>query len=371
MVAKKRISVAATILIMVVAFPFSAIAQTKHISKWFVKNYQFDFLTNPVTISQLEEPFYDKTNRNRNVYFDADGRVRLVQVGFTLYDGDGNEIKYEDGEPSVNFSHFIPLPNNDNIICGIGGGALYKIDIEKNEIISVENINFTNFRAVHNADCSGVWLFWTDGYSIKRQLLTSDGIKEAYSTPLNNVGTQNASCNLSWDCKYYTWSDYVCDNLCEHVVYFGVFDRRTATFRQTAMHNFGGKVYKGVFAPDNSKVYFSIQQNGEKIVEVPIVDDVPDFNRMRTICQFNYSPPHLLSSVHFGLDGRLYVFDMDKVHVIEFFDDGQFKVTKNFLTLEGNSYSHGFGSYLFDWYSDDPCFGSPCPDMPAPVIIAE
>ena len=201
-----------------------------------------------------------------------------------------------------------------------------------------------------------------------RHLLTSDGIRETPSQSI--VGyPQNILCELSWDCKHYTWCSSDDNNA---IVYFGRFDRRTASFHQTAMYDFGGgTIYTGVFAPDNSKVYYSIRQNGEKIVEVPIVDGIPDFDRMKTICQFNYSPSHLISQVHFGLDGRLYIFDKDKVHIVEFFDDGQFKVTKNFLTLKSYSIYNGFISYLSDWYSDDPCSGTQCPDMPAPVIIKE
>ncbi len=368
MVAKKQSLMAATVLIMVAAFPFCVLAQTKHVSKWIVENYQLDFSTNPVTISQLDEPFHTATTKHRNAYVDEDGNVRLVQVGFALYDGNGNEIKYEGGVPTVKFSYFIPMPNNDNIICGIGNGYLYKIDIENNEIISVEQNNAISdilAIAVHNADCSGVWLIQSDGNSIKRHLLTSDGIIEAQ--PLNIVGyPQNILCKLSWDCKYYTW----CDD--SKVVYFGRFDRRTASFQQTATHNFGDvSIYTGFFAPDNSKVYYSIRQNGEKIIEVPIVNDAPDFNRMRTICQFNYSPPHLLSEVRFGLDSRLYVYDKGYIHIVEFFEDGQFKFTKNYLSMESKSYARVFYSHLPDWYSDDPCSGTPCPDMPAPVIIRE
>ena len=218
---------------------------------------------------------------------------------------------------------------------------------------------------MHNADCSGVWLIQSDGNSIIRHLFTSDGIKE--SPPQNIVGyPQNILCEVSWDCNFYLW----CGD--GGNVYFGRFDRRTASFQQTASHNFGdATIYTGVFAPDNSKVYFSIRQNGEKIVEVPVIDDIPDFDRMRTICQFNYRPSHLITQVHFGLDGRLYIFDKELVHVVEFFDDGQFKLTKNFLTLNSSSIYNGFISYLSDWYSNDPCSGTPCPDMLAPVIMQE
>lgn len=209
-----------------------------------------------------------------------------------------------------------------------------------------------------------MWLIQSDGSSIIRQLLTSDGIKE--TPPLSIVGyPQTILCELSWDCNFYTW----CGG---GNVYFGRFDRRTASLHQTATHDFGNAtIYTGVFAPDNSKVYYSIRQNGEKIVEVPVIDGIPDFDRMRTICQFNYSPSHLITQVHFGLDGRLYIFDKEIVHVVEFFDDGQFKLTKNFLTLKSSSIYNGFISYLSDWYSDDPCSGTQCPDMPAPVIIME
>ena len=48
---------ATTVLILVVAFAFDTMAQTKHVSKWIVENYLFDFSTNPVTIQQLEPPF--------------------------------------------------------------------------------------------------------------------------------------------------------------------------------------------------------------------------------------------------------------------------------------------------------------------------
>ena len=367
MVTKTQTIKAAIILVMVAVFPFVSMSQTKNVSKWIVGNYLFDFTTSPMTISKLEEPFCGLYGNRKNLYIDADGKVRLVQIAHALYDGDGNEIKYEDGEPKAHFSYLIPMPNNDDIICGIGDGFLYKIDIEKKEIISVEQNNtYYNLPIiVHNADCSGVWLIQSDGKSIIRHLLTSDGIKEF--PPISNVGyPDNILCNLSWDCKYYTW----CNS--DEYVYFGRFDRRSASFQQIAMHNFGkATIYKGVFAPDNSKVYYSIRQNGEKIIEVPIVDGIPDFNNMRTICQFNYSPPHLISEIRFGLDGRLYIYDKGIVHVVEFFDDGQFKVTKNFLTMDGKFFMRVFPSYLSDWYSDDPCSGTQCPDMPAPVIIKD
>ena len=363
---------AAIILIMVVAFPFVTVSQTKHVSKWFVGNYLLDFTTNPITISQLESPFYNKNEYRRKHYVDADGRIRLVQVGTMLYDGEGNEIKHNGQSLTVHFSYLIPMPNNDHIICGIGGGSLYKIDIEKNVIISVEHdVAFPEgFFAIHNADCSGVWLIQPYGNSINRQLLTSEGIIDAQSVPVSNIGyDQNTIYNFSWDCKYCTWSGS--DGI-RAIVYIDRFDRRTATFQQIATYNFGeGSVYSGIFAPDNSKVYYSLRHYGEKIVEVPIGDDVPDFDNMRTICQFNYKPSHLIAHFYFGLDGRLYIFDKGEIHVVEFFDDGQFKFTKNFLTLEGSSFLHGFGTYLPDWYSDDPCSGTPCPDMPAPVIIKE
>lgn len=372
MVAKKQLSVAAIILIMVAAFPFCVTSQTKHVSKWIVENYWFDFSTNPVSISQLEGVFYEKKSSS-NIYIDADGAVRLVQVGFALYDGNGNEIKYEGAEPAVKFSYFIPMPNNDNIICCIGEGALYKIDIENNKIISVErDVVFPDiFLAVHNADCSGIWLLQLDGYSIKRQLLTSEGIKEAHSTPLSDV-SRDALCNLSWDCKYYTWRDFVCDKICDRVVYFGVFDRRTGTFRQTSSHIFKWPigVYTGVFAPDNSKVYYALNQDDKKkIVEIPIVGDSLEFNRMKTVCQFETSTR--LSTIRMGLDGRLYVFENKNIHVVEFYDNGKSRFINNYLTLDTNTPSVSFYSYLPDWYSDDPCSGTPCPDMPAPVIIRE
>ena len=39
--------------------------------------------------------------------------------------------------------------------------------------------------------------------------------------------------------------------------------------------------------------------------------------------------------------------------------------------MDGKFFMRVFPSYLSDWYSDDPCSGSPCPDMPAPVIVKD
>lgn len=132
MVVKTLFIKMASILVLV-AFPFVTVSQTKHVSKWFAGEYLFDFTTNPVTISQLEQPFEDNSRR-RNIYVDANGNVRLVQLGFALYDGDGNEIKFEGENPAVRFLYFIPKPNNDNIICAIGETLLYEIDIEKKKL---------------------------------------------------------------------------------------------------------------------------------------------------------------------------------------------------------------------------------------------
>lgn len=363
---------ATIVLILVVAFAFDTMAQTKHVSKWIVGNYLLDFSTNPVTFKELEPP-YDTENKRKEMYIDADGAIRLVVVGATLYDSKGNKIQYEE-EQTPSFSHLIPMPNNDNIICCMEDGTLCKIDIDKNEIISVEkNAVFQNFQAVHNADCSGIWLIQHDGKSINRQLLTSNGVIQAHNTPLsNNDFPKELGWKLSWNCKYYTGCDRIGTNYQNDGIYFGLFNKRTATFKLTATHTFEGKtVIASAFSPDNSKVYYAVRKNHEvEIVEIPIVNDTPDFENVKEICQFSLKAP-LLLTMHFGIDGRLYIFDKKNIGVVEFDNNGHSSFTKNILTLNTNTPALSWFSYLYDWYSDDYCNNTPCPEMPAPKIIME
>lgn len=375
MIMKKQIITVAAILIFVAAFSFIATAQTKHVSKWIVDNYWFDFTTIPVTISQLESPFYvTERNPQKHLYIDANGVIRLVLIGKKIYSANGNEIKYNDGEIDVNFSYLIPLPNNDNIVCAIGGNTLCKIDIEKNEILSVEpNIILPTFKAVHNSDCSGVWLIQTDNNSIKKQMLTSDGITKTYKTELSNDEYPKKDLwNLSWDCKYYAGCEDMV-GLDKYVVYFGRFDRRTATFHQTTTHIFEGKVVRaGIFSPDNTSVYYAFcKGRTAEIVAFPIIDGNINFDQNKKICQFSIRPP-ITFSMYFGTDKRLYIFNKENISVVQFYDDGQYKLIENILTINTATPTLSCSSYLFDWYSDNPCSNNmPCPYIPAPVIKLE
>jgi len=81
---------------------------------------------------------------------------------------------------------------------------------------------------------------------------------------------------LSWNCKYYIGrNDYT------NEVFFGYFDRRAASFRNVA-HCSMFTMNNGVFSPDDSKIYFPIRENRIiKIVEIPIVDEIPNFEKKK------------------------------------------------------------------------------------------
>ena len=155
---------------------------------------------------------------------------------------------------------------------------------------------------------------------------------------------------------------------------FGKFNRRNATFNQTASYIVKNKRFTGnpAFSPDNSKVYYALYHDRTmEVIEIPIVDDIPIFEKERQICKFNYRPPIIGIGMHFGLDGRLYFFNMKKLSVVDFSDADNPKFIENFMTLETNVSTLAYTKHLFDWYSSTPCSGIPCPDISAPIIIAE
>ncbi len=350
--------------IIVTTFSFDALSQSKHVSKWIMDNYLFDFTDNSLSIDNLPDYLYSSPNTSptKRMYVDSDGKIRLSSFNTILYDCFGNEIKSDKLNQITDIYYFIPLPDNDDIICGIcKDGTIIKIDIKDYKIVSVEYNNFVpNFTIVHNADCSGVWLIQIDGNAINRQLLTSNGIKEGYNT-ISDFNFNNISLKLSRNCKYY-----IGRNKYTNEVFFGYFDRRTASFRNVA-HCSMSTMNNGVFSPDDSKIYFPIRENRIiKIVEIPIVDEKPNFESKKEIFSFSTRAPYLFE-MHFGLDGRLYMIDKKEVHVLEFLNNGKYKLTKNIFTLESLITTNIY-SFLADWYLDESCSGTPCPEIAKPII---
>ncbi len=362
------------------------IGQSKHLSLMRLGNYCFDFDSNPVSISELS----DNLN-NTQWYVDSNGVLRLI-----AYNKNGSvynsNMELVSGTERKHVSLFVPKPGNSNLVYCFYENDYFVIDLTKNMVVDsvfgYMPYDVTNsFLAVHHSNCNDVWIVRFTNKRQLRFLLTSSGLKYEGETIIDtnnyksNIDDVKQWCvRLSVDCQYYT-AVLDCSRYME--VYFGNFNRSSGLFERVAQYEFPSKGYgycgvmSSIFSYDNSKIYYSVRVDEEKlaysIYEVILRDGVPDFDNCKKIYSYDPSSLRMWLQFYYGLDGIIYTMCPSRQNIgkIEIGSDGETIFTPSIRKLSERLSIDYFDCRVSSWFMQNPCeeYSDPCSNMKPPVIM--
>jgi hypothetical protein len=110
-----------------------------------------------------------------------------------------------------------------------------------------------------------------------------------------------------------------------------------------------------IISPDNTKIFYITQTDKSiDILQVKIIDNVPDFNNYQVLSRINNNGGIFkIPDLFYGHDGNIYVaYYMDKVGMIEFDDDGNAYYEDNILPSLPHFYPRTL-NFVSTWFSDD------------------
>lgn len=381
----KLFYIAMRIWIILIAFSFSANAQSRHASVWNLCNFHFDFGNESSVISEI--PSYLK---NSVYYVDKNGDTRLILRNNGLYNGKLERISTEENPISWDYQHnfptfFVPNPTDENYVFLFNMNDYYLIDLSKNGIvdykINFDELKFCKVLAVHSADCKSILLIYMDSekiiqYKIQNKKIEYVGTEylQKNNYPKGFVGSiDRFTVNLSKNCDYYvaTEPDWT-------FLYYGRFDRQAGSFIRLGSFDYSSDSQNGVFSRvvasiisnDGTKLYFTAckaDDNSFCIAEVDIKNGIPDYENYRIF--YHDSHRSFFSggyNFYYGYDSKIYTYNVYldteqqqfnlvfQVGTIDADENG--KTFFNYQTFEHAKYmSYTWPFFVSSWFSDNSC----------------
>ena len=363
----------------------TANAQSKHASLWRIGSYCLDFNGNTPTFHphDLDDKIGGITS-NCVWYVDREGSLSVV-AGYdngkiAIFNKNTENFDELTTEYQLSDGFFVPMPGDESKVFYIEQNRYFLIDLKLKTItLKGNNISILRFYhiAVHNADCDKVWLFNIDKKVWTTYLLTQSGIEKVKEITLDESNYNSFPSKYNWevklsaDCQHYTmvnFDDYKTE------VYYGDFNRQTGEFTRKSSYDFGEDyrhINNSIIAPDNSRIYYyyNTSTRNAHVVEVPIVDGVPEYEKKKIIYSGTANLAGMYRMMFYGLDNKVYILDGSwrKIHTIEINAQGEsvFTDTKFEIPKDNN-----FGRYIdfvSSWFLEKPCDESST-ENPDPIV---
>lgn len=367
----------------------TANAQSKHAALWRSGSYCLDFNGNQPTyhphnladkIDGYSETFdcvwYTDSNGVLTIVAGyGDGKIAIYNKNTELFDELNTECQ-------LGVGFFVPMPGDESKVFYIEQNRYFLIDLKLKTItLKDDNINILHFYniIVHHTDCDKVWLISTDKKVWTTYLLTQSGIEKVKENTLavSDYKTFPTShswiVNLSPDCKHYTMVNF--DSGKDNTeVYYGDFDRQTGELTRKSRYDFGKEynhLINSIIAPDNSRIYYLYNPSFSQIclIEVPIVDGVPDYSKQKNIYSETKSLAPGLRTMIYGLDKKVYIIDgwLKKINSIEINAQGESVFTDTKFEMSGSELGERKIDFVSSWFLEKPC-GESSIENPDPIV---
>jgi len=364
----------------------TANAQSKHASLWRIGSYCLDFNGNTPTFHPHDLDYkIGGITSNCVWYVDSDGSLSVV-AGYengkiAIYDKDTEKFNELTSEYQLGDGFFVPMPGDESKVFYIEQNRYFLIDLKLKTIsLKGDDINILRMHhiAVHHSDCDKVWIINTDKKIWTTYLLTPLGIEKVREVALDESdynsfpSRYNWEVSLSADCEHYTmvnFDDYKTE------VYYGDFDRQTGEFTRKSRYDFGEDyrhINNSIIAPDNSRIYYyyNTSTRNAYVVEVPIVDDVPNYEKKKIIYSGTANLAGMYRMMFYGLDNKVYILDGSwrKIHTIEINAQGESVFTDTKFEIPKDNDFGRYIDFVSSWFLEKPCDESstenPCPTIP-------
>lgn len=350
-------------ILVFIIFVSNLYAQSKHAQIWYIYGYKFDFTSHQTQISKIKNQDF-----NTVWYIDENGNHALTVTEGNLYDENMQKIA---GNNDWMSGFFVPMPMNENFVYYFGKDKIYLIDVPNKTVrdIVLNNcpnpvFDFARHIVVQHKDCDKMWIINKEDDVTREYLINFDGIKKIREISLyqNEQTAYRTNLSLSRNCK-----QYVRYNSGTKEIYYGDFDNKTGIFTQKAYFKFGEDIkviYGAIIAPDNLRIYCILRSTNRrfKIVEIPIEDNIPQFEKQKLIIDKKAGMNDLCKMLY-AVDGKIYIIENPNriCSTLTLDADGEtkYEVIYNFdsiLTYHQND-------FVSSWFENIPCSKSssnPC-----------
>ncbi len=335
-----------------------------------------DFNTNPVTVTDISTNYGWQgattiANKSGQLLFFYSGKSKDK-----IYDKDLNELLNGQDIIDMNSPIFIPKPQQNNIYYLIDNYNYTLIDsslnsgngdiIEKN--IQWNTITQSPIQAIHHANCRDIWLVGHNDTAYIAYLLTENGISNqaviSPKIPTNSIFTKEMA--ISPNGNLFAISGYIpnggtdIDNL---TIDFGNFNRETGEFERVYYYQTStySRAFNISFSPNSLKLYFNAQMrtsNDMRLLQVNILNNIPDFNNTIIISTYNTSSSLIPSGgMQLGNDGKIYelFFFYRQINVINSPNELGLACNYQQNIFSSNIPASNFPKFISTWFSDSYC----------------
>jgi len=356
------------VLTIFMANTFVVYSQGRHASLQLLGNVRVDYGKDPVLFaydnSQFEKWYVDDSGVLRLRYSELDRTLRNSE-GVSIYGVDHFEIDF-----------FVPKPGSTNLVYCFGRGACVVVDTDKGKFVEKIVIGGPTsdvYLMVHHSDGEDVWILYFDNYTIHKYLFSRFGVEYCGAIKMEHPIT---SIRLSKDCRFYSAVNHQYDGL--NYVYYGTFDRMTGNCVELANHCYSSprgyryEIDNSIISIDNSRIYYNvpcsmaIDEMRSYVIEVPIIDGVPNFlnyDVVYSFIQYGFVP---LASFFYGCD-CIYTLRQKSNYMERFYvgDNGNTIYDSCFFYIP--TYDNwGLPDYLVStWHLQNVCDASLCPNPPS------
>ncbi len=367
--------------LLMVLLNTSALSQSKQTAIWHVGNKRLDFNTNPVTITDIKEPFFGK--QWATSLCDKNGQLLVfyAHTNETLYNGNYKAIQ---NGANIRGYILIPIPNNDSLVYFIGRSKYSIIDVKNNKLIS-KNIAWNNYwsqsdtsfsmlypKAIYHSNCNDIWLISRKDSCIYSNLLTNEGISKQYIQTFTKKDYYDYNIKMSPNGTHYCSAERKSINGAVYIN-FGSFNRTTGIFTETFNHKFS-KYFAclGIaFSPDGKKLYLDMRtRSGYELLQINIINEIPQFDNPELIFIEKGLTVNTYTEMQLGIDEKIYkTFHLrhkriDIIHNPNIYGKAcNFQANAISLNTKGNSFPRFISSYMssnpceLSFYSQNFCFG--------------
>ena len=329
----------------------------------YIYGYKFDFTSHQTQISKIKNQDF-----NTVWYIDENGNHALTVTEGNLYDENMQKIA---GNNDWMSGFFVPMPMNENFVYYFGKDKIYLIDVPNKTVrdIVLNNcpnpvFDFARHIVVQHKDCDKMWIINKEDDVTREYLINFDGIKKIREISLyqNEQTAYRTNLSLSRNCK-----QYVRYNSGTKEIYYGDFDNKTGIFTQKAYFKFGEDIkviYGAIIAPDNLRIYCILRSTNRrfKIVEIPIEDNIPQFEKLKLIIDKKAGMNDLCKMLY-AVDGKIYIIENPNriCSTLTLDADGEtkYEVIYNFDSI----LTYYQNDFVSSWFENIPCSKSssnPC-----------
>ncbi len=367
------------VLLILNIFPWVAISQSKHVSRFFIGGYYLDLNHPSVEVCDnvyLKE-YYDV---EQCYYVDENGDTRLIGYDGILHDADNNVIE---GSSMLVYESKCFVPGSSSNIVHYFGRNYMMIDLEKNKVIKkIDNFETGDIvLAVHKSDCSGVWLFYSGDDEIRKYLLSNDEVIYCGSEDWIFENKKQPSRDndlyvmLSPDCKHFT------SVLRFAELHYGDFDRMTGTFKVKSIKlaDFPDEFYiTSAFSYDGKKIYCNFIHDKSRarvtdLLEYDLKDGYVDFGSEKITNIIDYYGIELSSSPFYDVFHHKTCFYSYEKYAISLSTDKLGNTEMEYIYVPSKDKIEPSNQiFPASWFSANPCDGeSPPCFLPVPKILRE